>query len=325
MILRKDVFIYLALVILLSFIAGLRLFGWDNDSSNYYYMVVSQGKLALANKEFFFKALIKINSILFSKNFYTFLIFIALLSVSIKIFIFANYSPLPLLSILMYLLSYFWLHDYVQIRAGVSTGLFLYATKDLADGNVKKYFLKVFFAIMFHWSSIILIPSFFIVQNLNLKFHALLPLIGIFLKLLGFNLFFVIQFILQLFKINPIYYKMYAGYQDVINAFNLISLSYIILFYIITYIFIKYKQSLCIYEIILYKFFSLGIFVYLITTILNAPVVAFRLLEYFMIVLLLLIPFVVMKFKQIILASTISILYYGFYCFYLFQNVIEFK
>jgi hypothetical protein len=152
-----------------------------------------------------------------------------------------------------------------------------------------------------------------------------LPLIGISFKLIGFNFFIIIEFFLQFFNIDPMFYKMYAGYQNSINSFNLISLSYIFIFYIITFIFLKFKDSLCDYEIILYKFFSIGIFVYFITSLLNAPVVAFRLLEYFMIVLLLLIPYLVIKFRQIIFVSTIAVLYYSLYCYYLFHNVIEFK
>ena len=325
MIIRKENFIYLLLVFLLAIIAGGKFFGSDNDTSHYYDMVVRQSNISLSNKEIFFKALIYMNSIFFDKNFYIFLFIFALISISIKFYVFANFSPLPILSILLYLLSYFWLHDYIQIRAGVATGIFLLATKDLAEGNTRKYFFKVFFAIMFHWSSIVLIPLFYLIKHMNFKQHSFLPFLGISLKLLGINFIFFIQFILQLFRIDPIFYKMYAGYQNSINAFNLISLSYIITFYIITYIFLKYKESLCVYEVILYKLFSIGIFVFFITSLLNAPVVAFRLLEYFMIVLLLLIPFVVMKFKQIMFVSTISVIYYGFYCYYLFYNVIELK
>jgi hypothetical protein len=155
--------------------------------------------------------------------------------------------------------------------------------------------------------------------------YSFLPFIGICLKLAGINIFVVIQLVMELLSIDSTYYKMYAGYQNDINVFNLISISYIILFYIITFIFIKYKKSLSDIEIALYKFFAIGIFVFFITSLLNAPVVAFRLLEYFMTVLLLLIPYVVIKFRQVFFVSSLAVLYYGFYCYYLFNAVIVFK
>jgi len=114
-------------------------------------------------------------------------------------------------------------------------------------------------------------------------------------------------------------------YGIIWDIFNLISLSYILVFYTITTVIFTHKNIVIDYEIILYKIVSVGIFTFFLVSLLNAPVVAFRLLEYFMVVLLLLIPFLVIKFKQKLFASLLAIAYYGMYCYFLFTHVIEFE
>lgn len=321
---RKSIF-YIFISLVLIMVTGLRLFGWANDTENYYEMAIFQDKLLLGSKEIFFRLIVFLNTEIFSSNFTMFLLIFAVIGVSIKIFALVKLSPLPALSIILYLLSYFWLHEYIQIRVGIATAIFLLATKYLADGNSKKYFLKTFLAIMFHWSSIVMIPIYFLVKYKNVKAYALLPIIGIILNILHVNFYLIIEFILNTTGIDPMFYKMYAGYQNEINVFNLISISYILVFYIITAVILTHKNIVNDYEIVLYKIFSIGIFVFFLISLLNAPVVAFRLLEYFMVVLLILIPFLVIKFKQKLFISILAIIYYCLYCYFLFANVIEFE
>jgi len=181
-----------------------------------------QDEQLLGSKEVFFRLIIFLNTEIFSSNFTVFLLLFAVLGVSIKIFALVKLSPLPVLSIVLYLLSYFWLHEYIQIRAGVATAIFLLATKDLADGNFKKYFFKTFLSIMFHWSSIVMIAIYFLVKYKNLKAYALLPIIGIILNILNINFYLVIEFMLNTMGIDPIFYQMYAGYQNEINISQII-------------------------------------------------------------------------------------------------------
>lgn len=322
---KKQSLLWVFIAWILILIAGLRLFGWANDTTNYYEMVVYQDELLLGTKELFFRLIIFLNALFFNSNFTFFLLIFASLGVGIKVYAFSKYSSIPMLSIALYFLSYFWLQDYIQIRAGVATGIFLLATKDLADGNSKKYFYKVFLAVMFHWSSILLIPLYFVVRYMNIKFIILLPAIGIFLYLVGFNFYFVIDYILTIGGIDRALYIMYAGYENKVNVFNLISLSYLLIYLSITIIMLINKSRFSEYEITLYKIFSIGIFIFFITSLLNAPVVAFRLFEYFNIVLLILLPSLVLKFKQKYILMVLFIIYYGAYGYFLFANVIKFN
>lgn len=315
---KKNLF-YVSLSIILILIAGFRAIGWANDTFNYYRMVVLQDEMLLKYKEIALKLIIFLNTLIFSSNFNTFLLIFAILGVSIKIYALVRLSPLPLLSIMLYLLSYYWLHEYIQIRAGVATGIFLLATKDLAINNIKGYFFKTFLALMFHWSSIIMIPLYFLTRFKRLVIYTFLPAISILLYLIGFTIYPLTIYL------NEFYiYHIYAGYKDDINVFNLISLSYILIFYIVTLVFFLRKRTVGKYEITLYKIVSVGIATFFIVSTLNSPVVSFRLLEYFMVVLLILIPYLITKFKQKLLLSFLAIAYYAVFCYYLFTHVIEF-
>lgn len=323
--LKRINLIYIFIFILLILIAGFRLFGWANDTSNYYEMAINQDVILLSKKELFFKFLIFINTKLFYRNFTSFLLIFALLGVSIKLYAFTKLSPIPILSIILYILSYFWLHEYIQIRAGVATGIFLLATKDLSEGNTRKYFIKTFLAIMFHWSSIVLIPLYFLVRKMSIKLIALFPALGIFLYLIGFDFNILIDYVLNISGIDPALYYMYAGYKNEINVFNPIAVSYLLIFLGITLLLFRNRYSFSEYEVTLYKIFSIGIFIFFLTSLLHAPVVAFRLLEYFNIILLILLPFIVLKFKQKIFISTVFISYFSVYTYFLFTKVIVFN
>lgn len=322
---KKKNILYICLTLLFISIAGFRLLGWANDTANYYEMVVYQDELRLATKEFFFRLIIFLNDFIFNSNFTVFLLIFAFLGVSIKMYVFVKYSKIVMLSVILYFLTYFWLHEYIQIRAGVATGIFLLTIKDLSEGNAKKYFFKVFFAIMFHWSSILLIPLYFFIKYLNLRTFMFLPLISIVIYETGFNLNLIIASILTFTGINENLFKMYAGFKHDINVFNTLSILYILLFSIITIMLFNYRKLFSDYEIVLYKVFSFSISLFFFSSLLNAPVVAFRLLEYFNIILLLLLPSIVSKFKQKKLVSILSIIYFGIFSYYLFTKVIEFN
>ncbi len=321
---KKTSLLYGVISIVLIIVAGTRILGPANDYYNYYNMVVNKDALMLANKELAFRAFVNLVDIFGQAKFTIFLLIFAVLGVGFKISAFRELSPYPLLSILLYILSYFWLHEYVQIRAGVATGIFLLSTKDLSEGRTKDYFIKAFVAILFHWSSLILIALYFVIRYLSYKSVVVLPIVGIIVYLLQINLTAVVSYLLKITGINPALYLMYAGYQDYINVFNLISLSYCGMYCLIAFAVLKRKIRLTEYERILFEIFCTGLFVFFITSLLGAPVIAFRLLEYFMVVLLILFPCLLSKFKEkgFVLFAMVS--YYACYCFYLLGNVIVF-
>jgi hypothetical protein len=318
-----NFYIGIIIFLILFFISGFKIFGPGNDYDSYYSMVVFKDYV-LEYKEIFLRLIIFLNDILFNSNITIFFLIFAIIGLSLKFIAFYRLSPYPYLSILIYFLSYFWLHEYIQVRAGVATGLFLLATKDLSDGKKWNYFIKSFFAILFHWSSIILIPIYFI-RKINLKFIIILPLIGILLYFLKFDIEGLIIYYLSLLGIDLTYYNLYAGYKDQINIFNFIAISYILIYIIITSLIMVNNKIFTKYEIILYKLFSFGIFIFYVMSKLNSPVVAFRLQEYFNVVLLILLPSIINKFKQKYIVASIIVAYFCLNFYFLMSRVIVFS
>jgi hypothetical protein len=100
----------------------------------------------------------------------------SIIAVSLKMNAVFKISVIPLLSILVYFSHFYFLHEATQIRAGIAIGLFLNAIPYIGS-NKKKYFLLIGIAFLFHYSSVIYLPVYFIrTRQIKLTF-ALLCLI----------------------------------------------------------------------------------------------------------------------------------------------------
>lgn len=314
--------LFLAVVfVVLVPLVGLRVFGLDADYFNYYNLIVLQNKVDLITKEFGFRAILGFNSLLFRDNVDTFFLTFAILGVSVKFFAFYKYSPIPLLSLVLYLFSYFLLHDYTQIRAGVSAGIFLLALEDLSDGNKSKYFKKIAIACLFHWTALILFPVYFIVRKFSFQFFFVLPFLGIAVFLSKINVEGLIIQSIQGYPALSLYYMSHSGHESAVNIFNVINLAFLALFIAFYAIITLVGDEFSTKEIDLFKVFSLSLFAFYFFAILNKPVVAFRIFEYLNVVLLFLIPAVVLKFRQWYLASGAFLAFFLIYFYHLIVNV----
>lgn len=313
--------IFVVIGILLVAIAGFRLFGPGADYYVYMEMVVDKSDLRLGTEEFAFKLLVWINDILFGSDFLAFLVMFAILGVGTKLFAILKYSKLPLLSLILYTFSYFLLHEYIQIRAGVATGFFLLAIADLANGDAKKYFVKAALAVLFHWSSVVLLPLFFIIRYTKTGFFYFLPFIGILMFIKGVNVNSSIQEALVPFELLSSYYQDHAGHEENVKAFNLISISHVVLFIFGAVLNLKKKEKIDEFDLVLFKVFSISLFLFFFLASFRLPVMAFRVYEYLNVVLLLLVPAIVFQFKQKIFLSSLFIIYFMFYAFHLIANV----
>jgi hypothetical protein len=319
--LSYDQIFWFGIFLILVPVAGLRLLGPDADYFNYLNLLTLQNSLELLTKEFGFRLLLGLNSVVFNANVNAFFLIFAFLGISIKFYAFAKISPIPLLSLGLYLFSYFLLHDYTQIRAGVASGIFLLSMQDLSEGAKKQYFQKVIWACLFHWTALIMIPIYFLVRRLSIGFFALLPFIGIMIFLTRINFE---QYILSGIADYPalmLYYASHSGHNSTVNIFNLINLGFLGMFMGISALIYYMKEEFTDFEIDLFKVFSTSIFAFYFFAILNKPVVAFRIFEFLNISLLLLVPFVVLKFKQWYLASLVFIAFFLLYFYHLLINV----
>ncbi|WP_339879004.1 EpsG family protein [uncultured Algoriphagus sp.] len=309
------------ILLLLIPIVGFRMMGLDADYFNYLKFFKAQNDLELLTKEFGFRFLLGFNSFVFRSSINTFFLIFASLGISIKVWSFSKHSPIPILSFILYLLSYFLLHDYTQIRAGVASGFFLLALPDLSKGDKSTYFFKVVMACMFHWTALIMIPLYFFIRKFSLRFFALLPLVGILIFLPRINFEQYILSALSGFPALALYYATHSGHDSAINIFNAINMAFLGLFFVICFVIYYMKDEFSTLEISLFKVFSTSIFSFYFFAILNKPVMAFRVFEFLNISLLLLIPYLVDKFKQWYLASVGFLLFFFFYFMHLILNV----
>src|SRR5882762_4641909 len=146
---NRSLILYLSFIIL-CLISVFQLFGFSADRSAYEDFI-SNVKIHNPPAEFsssLLKALSKGNP-------YIFFGILAVLGISTKLTAFNSLSKYLYITLVVYFLSYFLLHDYTQIRVAVASGIFLLSIPDLRDRNFKTYFFKSFLAIFLHYSAII--------------------------------------------------------------------------------------------------------------------------------------------------------------------------
>lgn len=96
---------------------------------------------------------------------------VAMMSIGIKLSIIRKLTNAFWLSLIIYLPGIFILHDMIQIRAAVASGLLLWATKYIYDRDLGKFLITSIIAILFHNSALLILPLWFITCN---KSHKLL-------------------------------------------------------------------------------------------------------------------------------------------------------
>ena len=184
--------VYLSIGIALVLVAGLREVGIDPDSLNYentYLHYSAQGSNLSVEYSFLF-----ISQILniFTSDVHALFVVYAALGVGIKLYAIPKLSKLWMLPLMIYISYYFTIHECMQIRTGVLSGMFLLAIKELGDGNKKKALLYLTIGTLFHYSGVALLPVLFLSnKEMNRKqrffWISLIP-IGYALYLGGFSI-----------------------------------------------------------------------------------------------------------------------------------------
>lgn len=154
--------IYISLGFLLVLVAGLRPVGIDPDSLNYENTFLNHTSPNASDN-------VEYSYILFSQiiNFFTndvhvLFLFYALLGVGIKMYAFRKYSSTWFLFLALYISNYYIMHECMQIRTGVLSGLLLVALTKIGDGNRKVAAVILLIGFFFHYSALILLPILFL-------------------------------------------------------------------------------------------------------------------------------------------------------------------
>lgn len=125
----------------------------------------------------------------YSPDFETFLLIYATISISIKLIAIRLLSPNIFISLLAFLSISFVLHDMIQIRASVAIALCLLSIKYIVEKNLKVFIILMATAFVFHYSSLVFFPMWFLnPQRINKSIYWwILPASAI-LFLIGFGM-----------------------------------------------------------------------------------------------------------------------------------------
>ena len=155
-------FSFILIAICLMMYAGLRPVGFDRDSHNYETAFMHpDSSLSDISYEPFFLVICRSLSAVSSEVTVLFMFF-ALLGVSLKLYSVKRLTPLFFLPLLIYFSNFFILHETTQIRAGIASGLFLFAIKPLSEGAKMRTFVIILIASLFHYSALSLLPLLFL-------------------------------------------------------------------------------------------------------------------------------------------------------------------
>lgn len=300
---RKYIFDYLlyffVLVLIFAIASSLRLFGKGVDYNGY--MAIFYGE---ESTEPAFRLLKTINSFVNSgQASLCFVYFVcAFVGLYLKGKFYMRYSNSFLLSILLYLPSIYLLHEYTQIRAAIGLGICYLSVDEINKRQFKRFALRVLFAMCFHYSAVIMFPVY-LYCNLFKKPKRYIQILWIsfFCSVLLYKFLHGQSFLTYL---GSTFYSGFSflgklGALQNMNGFSVFNVCYLLIlllntmYYIIYHGFLRKDNNFTIFQlsslsaIMFYVFFNLGF-----------HVVTFRLSEFFIPFLFIVIPKIIAKFKE---------------------------
>lgn len=107
----------------------------------------------------------------FSSNTTAYLTFIAALTFIFMYKDFKRYCYYPLFGVAAYISRFYLARNFIQIRAGLSYAIILWAVQYISKRDWKRYFFWTFIAYQFHQSAVLAIPLYFLCMINIKKWH----------------------------------------------------------------------------------------------------------------------------------------------------------
>jgi hypothetical protein len=308
---KRIFYIFNFWVIFLIIFAGLREnVGYDYwNYKMYYETILEDGFINHPSFEFLIGFIFYLFKLL-QNNFQFLLFLIAFFSIILKANFIWEYSRLPILSILLYYTRIFIVNDFGQIRQGIALGITLYILKYLIQNNKNKYYILVLFASLFHTSALFLLPFYSLFRiDLNRKYYFIFILICIpiaFFDLKEFisnYLFFFLPKSL-IFKLN--YYALGDEIDKVVGFSFAILIRFIIIVFVLFTYFSTFKND--IFLKVVFNVYFFGFLFYLVFN--SFPQICTRGTLYFQQFEIILIPYLMIKFKRRYINFFVLILIY---------------
>ena len=236
----------------------------------------------------------------------------AFLAVPLKVYAIKRLSPYWYLSILLWFTHLFVIQEMTQIRVAVSTGIFLFSLPLLAEGDKKRFFLCLVFAVLFHYSALALLPLILIGNKyLSRRFRCLLIVLPIAVYAFPFAGMEMLKWIpipfiqqkLQMYEELMVYE---GGVWADINIYNAMALVRLFAYYVLIwrYDYLKEKYP---YMPMLLKVFCYSICVYVGLSFL--PPIAMRVEEFIAIIDCILFPLLAVLIRPHWLGRLLVVLY----------------
>lgn len=223
------------LVLVLAFFAGTRNSYIDNDYSTYEYFFSTAVRDNFFNPQTELSVFIIPNIISWFTSDYIQWSFVAFafFSLGIKVFAIKDYRFFTL-AIMLYIGNLFFIQDMTTIRASIASGIFLWSIKDIEENRNKKFFIKLGFSFLFHYSSVIFIIVW-LIHKFNVKYKWLILGLCFAMLVPVFKLNFIEILHLNVVSDKADYYLKSKEYEEeklnLLNFKILISLFYLVVFY----------------------------------------------------------------------------------------------
>ena len=307
---KINIFVNYA-ILFFAFAASIRLFGTGADF-NQYIRIFSDTSISVEPAFALFRT-IAIH--LGGANFVFFCF--GILSLSFIYQTINEYSEYPSVTFIFYLLSFYLLHVYIQIRAATAISIFFLSINDLRDRNFKSYFIKTIVATSFHYSSLFMLVLYVFCKINKLRKFVSIPLFlflfdFIFIYFLEnkFNVAIILDWLAER-QNNPIFslVRMKISYRgETLTLFNIQYLSFLVVLFAMYFTCIKNKK-ITKNELVIFKIFSFSLccFFSILPTGLN--VLVFRIPEFYLPVVVIALSMIIKHIKEKKIALIIVISY----------------
>ena len=281
---------------------GLKEVGSDQDSVAYarYFTLDNYSLSQVAEPTFSYIA--EISRWISNKNGLIILFFIyATLGVSIKLAAIKKLSPFVWLSLITYFSTFFLLHEFTQIRAGIASGLLLLSISFIYKRQLYLFLLTIAVASLFHYSALAAFPLYFLttrtLTNTNKVIIGSAVPLGITFTYFSLDIVNIIPIELVQTKID-VYKEVEKLNQIKLNAYNAVYLVKYAMLYLFLFFSDKISKKNDLFPIFL-NIYAISLFSYLALSF-NAAF-AIRISELFGIVEIVMIPmlYYVVKPKEL--------------------------
>ena len=228
-----------------------------------------------------------------------FFVVFAFIAVFIKIKAVIKTSTWIGLTIVLFFTNFFLIQEMTQIRGAIAVAFLLLSIPDIYHRNLYSFLLKVAVSMVFHYSSILIIPLYFLKPDtFSRQINSALLFGCIVLGLLNVTVFTLIDNLnlgVISLKLNKYYELLEAGYYTSINKFNALILLRISIACFAIYYSVQLKEH-SKYAYLILKLYILSICsFYFFSTV---PAIAFRISEMLGISEIILLPMLIYVVRE---------------------------